>query len=74
MGSLPRLDQKAEQLAVIDGVVPDLSALPPGCRFAPRCPFADDACRASRPPVVRLSDTRWSRCFKAPLEGLVPSI
>jgi peptide/nickel transport system ATP-binding protein len=74
MGSLPRLDQKAEQLAVIDGVVPDLSAPPPGCRFAPRCAFADDACRASRPPIVWLAEGRWSRCFKAPLEGLVPPI
>ena len=68
MGSLPRLDQKADRLAVIDGVVPDMSAPPPGCRFAPRCPFADDACRASRPPVVRLAGEHWSRCFKAPLE------
>jgi peptide/nickel transport system ATP-binding protein len=72
MGSLPRLDQKAEQLAVIDGVVPDMSAPPAGCRFAPRCPFADDACRAAPPPIVRLGHERWSRCFKAPLETLVP--
>jgi len=70
MGSLPRLDQKADRLAVIDGVVPDMTAPPAGCRFAPRCPFADDACRASPPPIVRLGETRWSRCFKAPLEGL----
>ena len=72
MGSLPRLDQKAEQLAVIDGVVPDMSAPPAGCRFAPRCPFADDTCRAAPPPIVRLGHERWSRCFKAPLETLVP--
>jgi peptide/nickel transport system ATP-binding protein len=74
MGSLPRLDQKAEQLAVIDGVVPDMTAPPAGCRFAPRCPFADDTCRAAPPPIVRLGEARWSRCFKAPLEGLVPAI
>ena len=55
MGSLPRLDQKADRLAVIDGVVPDMSAPPPGCRFAPRCPFADDACRASRTTGGRLA-------------------
>jgi peptide/nickel transport system ATP-binding protein len=74
MGSLPRLDQKADRLAVIDGVVPDMSALPAGCRFAPRCPFADDVCRSAPPPIVRLADDRWSRCFKAPLEGLVPPV
>jgi peptide/nickel transport system ATP-binding protein len=71
LGSLPRLDQKADQLAVIDGMVPDMSAPPPGCRFAPRCPFADDGCRAAPPPVVRISATHWSRCFKTPLERLV---
>jgi peptide/nickel transport system ATP-binding protein len=74
MGSLPRLDQKADQLAVIDGVVPDMSAPPPGCRFAPRCPFADDTCRTTPPPIMRLADGRWSRCHKAPLEGLVPAV
>ena len=47
MGSLPRLDQKADRLAVIEGAVPDMSAPPAGCRFAPRCPFADDTCRAA---------------------------
>jgi peptide/nickel transport system ATP-binding protein len=71
LGSLPRLDQKADQLAVIDGMVPDMSAPPPGCRFAPRCPFADDACRAAPPPIVRVSATHWSRCFKTPLAQLV---
>src|SRR6202045_5561199 len=71
LGSVPRLDQKADQLAVIDGMVPDMSAPPPGCRFAPRCPFADDACRAAPPPVVRVSATHWSRCFKTPLAQLV---
>jgi peptide/nickel transport system ATP-binding protein len=71
LGSLPRLDQQADQLAVIDGMVPDMSAPPPGCRFAPRCPFADDGCRAKPPPVVQISATHWSRCFKTPLERLV---
>jgi len=72
LGSVPRLDQRADQLAVIEGTVPDMSAPPVGCRFAARCPFADDACRAGPPPVVRISANHWSRCFKAPLERLVP--
>jgi peptide/nickel transport system ATP-binding protein len=71
LGSLPRLDQKADRLAVIDGMVPDMRAPPLGCRFAERCPFADDGCRAAPPPVVRLAEDRWSRCFKTPLAGLV---
>jgi len=74
LGSIPRLDQKADQLAVIEGVVPDMTTPPVGCRFADRCPFADDGCRASPPPVVRLAEERWSRCFKVPLAGLVPPV
>ncbi len=74
LGSLPRLDQKADQLAVIDGMVPDMRAPPAGCRFAPRCPFADDGCRAAAPPIVPISPTHWSRCFKTPLAKLVPPI
>ncbi len=74
LGSIPRLDIKADQLAVIEGVVPDMTTPPVGCRFADRCPFADDGCRASPPPVVRLDETRWSRCFKVPLAGLVPPV
>ena len=71
LGSLPRLDHQVEKLAAIEGMVPDMSALPSGCRFAPRCPFADDRCRRERPPVVALEGDRWSRCFYAPLEQLV---
>jgi peptide/nickel transport system ATP-binding protein len=70
LGSMPRLDRRADELAAIEGMVPDMTALPPGCRFAPRCPFADARCHNERPPVVRLDDHRWSRCFYAPLEKL----
>jgi peptide/nickel transport system ATP-binding protein len=70
-GSLPRLDRETEELAAIEGMVPDMAALPSGCRFAPRCPFADDRCRSERPPIVRFEGNRWSRCFYAPLEQLI---
>jgi peptide/nickel transport system ATP-binding protein len=72
LGAIPRLDRSADRLATIDGMVPNMATLPAGCRFAPRCPFADDRCRRERPPIVRLDADRWSRCFRAPLEGLVP--
>jgi peptide/nickel transport system ATP-binding protein len=68
LGSIPRLDQQTDWLAAIDGMVPELTTLPEGCRFAPRCPFADEHCHRERPPIVWLDDTRWSRCFYAPLE------
>jgi peptide/nickel transport system ATP-binding protein len=71
LGAIPRLDRRADKLAVIEGMVPNMTAPPAGCRFASRCPFADARCRAERPPIVSLDGGRWSRCFYAPLEGLV---
>jgi len=71
LASIPRLDRRAERLAAIEGVLPDMTAPPAGCRFAARCPFADDRCRGAAAPVVRLDERRWSRCFKTPLAGLV---
>ncbi len=71
LGSLPRLDQKRERLAAIDGAVPDMTAPPPGCRFAARCPFAEPACREGEMPTTALSDSHVTRCRRAPLERLV---
>jgi peptide/nickel transport system ATP-binding protein len=70
LASIPRLDVRTDQLAAIEGVLPDMSAPPVGCRFAARCPFVLDECRAAPPPVVDLGG-RWSRCLRAPLERLV---
>lgn len=71
MGSIPRLDARKEKLAAIPGAVPNMAAPIAGCRFAPRCPFADDACRAAMPKLVEVSPGRFSRCRKAPLEDLL---
>ena len=70
LASIPRLDRRTDQLAAIEGVLPDMSAPPVGCRFADRCPFVLEQCRAAPPPVVDLGG-RWSRCLRAPLEQLV---
>jgi oligopeptide/dipeptide ABC transporter ATP-binding protein len=74
LGALPQLEGenvRRGRLRSIPGRPPDLIAPPPGCRFAPRCPFADERCHRERPPPVVLADGRWSRCFYAPLEKLV---
>jgi peptide/nickel transport system ATP-binding protein len=71
LGSIPRLDHRRERLAAIDGTVPDMTAPPAGCRFAPRCPFADARCRAEPPPAFAVTPEHISRCWKAPLERLV---
>jgi peptide/nickel transport system ATP-binding protein len=71
LGSLPRLERRADRLAAIDGAVPDMSRPQTGCRFADRCPFADSACRAHDPALTAIGLHRASRCIKAPLERLV---
>jgi peptide/nickel transport system ATP-binding protein len=68
LASIPRLDRRVETLATIEGSLPDMSEIPLGCRFAPRCPFASDICVSSAPPVVDVGQKHWSRCVKAPLE------
>jgi len=70
MGSLPRIDQKTERLATIEGVLPDMTNPPPGCRFAARCPFVIDRCALAPPPMIAVGPDHCSRCIRAPLEGL----
>jgi peptide/nickel transport system ATP-binding protein len=72
MASIPRLDHRVDKLATIEGSLPDMSAPPHGCRFAPRCPFASEICVAAPPPIVNVGARHWSRCVKAPLEQLLP--
>jgi peptide/nickel transport system ATP-binding protein len=71
LGSIPRLDRSASHLATIEGMVPDMMTPPPGCRFAPRCPFVGEACVKAPPPLAMVSPGHRSRCIKAPLQRLV---
>jgi peptide/nickel transport system ATP-binding protein len=71
LASIPRLDARTDELAAIEGVLPDMSAPPAGCRFAARCPFVVAQCTIAPPPVVELGGGRWTRCLRAPLERLV---
>jgi peptide/nickel transport system ATP-binding protein len=71
LGSIPRLDHRAAQLATIEGMVPNMAKPPAGCRFAARCPFAEAACTKAPPQLRELAPGHWSRCIRAPLERLV---
>jgi oligopeptide/dipeptide ABC transporter ATP-binding protein len=71
LGSIPRLDRKRGRLPAIEGTVPSPLAMPPGCRFAPRCPFADARCRTEPPSLRAVAPEHWARCWKSPLAGLV---
>ncbi|WP_319053305.1 ABC transporter ATP-binding protein [Streptomyces europaeiscabiei] len=65
LDSIPRLDQKGQELYAIKGLPPNLMHIPPGCAFNPRCPMARDVCRTDVPPLydVEPSDgIRMSAC------------
>jgi len=71
LGAVPRLSGGRERLATIAGNVPDPLHLPRGCRFAPRCPFAEPACRATDPNFRELAPGHRAACLRAPLDETV---
>ncbi|MFE2300655.1 ABC transporter ATP-binding protein [Streptomyces sp. NPDC059445] len=63
LDSIPRLDQKGQELYAIKGLPPNLMHIPPGCAFNPRCPMAQDICRTEVPPLAAVDENRGSACF-----------
>jgi oligopeptide transport system ATP-binding protein len=55
LDSIPRLDQKGQELYAIKGLPPNLMNIPPGCAFNPRCPMAQDVCRTDVPPLYEVN-------------------
>ena len=63
LDSIPRLDQKGQELYAIKGLPPNLLNIPPGCAFNPRCPLAQDVCRTDEPPLYEVGPrTAASAC------------
>ncbi|WP_371654515.1 MULTISPECIES: ABC transporter ATP-binding protein [unclassified Streptomyces] len=62
LDSIPRLDQKGQELYAIKGLPPNLMHIPSGCAFHPRCPMAQDVCRTDVPPLANVSEGRRSAC------------
>ncbi|MER7503263.1 ABC transporter ATP-binding protein [Nonomuraea pusilla] len=60
--SIPRVDLKGQELYAIKGLPPNLLDLPTGCAFHPRCPYRQDNCVTSAPPLCEISGTRSSAC------------
>ncbi|MFC9943782.1 ABC transporter ATP-binding protein [Streptomyces pratensis] len=60
--SIPRLDQKGQELYAIKGLPPNLLHIPPGCAFHPRCPMAQAVCRTDVPPLYTVDEERRSAC------------
>ena len=60
--SLPDIENESAELKVIQGMVPDPSCLPEGCKFHPRCPYAEEGCKHGRMEPVSVSETHMVRC------------
>lgn len=63
IASVPKLGSGATSLPSIPGSVPDLSMMPAGCKFAPRCKMAFDKCRETEPPLISLDGGQKCRCW-----------
>jgi oligopeptide/dipeptide ABC transporter ATP-binding protein len=80
--AIPTLEtDRTQPLATIEGTVPPIAQLPPGCPFEPRCSYRVDACAAALPPMVEVSGghphlhLHWARCpvLNTPLMSSVHS-
>jgi peptide/nickel transport system ATP-binding protein len=75
--SFPSLRGERQELSGIPGSPPDLSSPPPGCPFAPRCPYVFDACLTAVPPLLdigtRTACTQYNQRLRpeGPASGLV---
>jgi oligopeptide/dipeptide ABC transporter ATP-binding protein len=67
IGSIPVLGSLKENLATIPGVVPSLVDLPPGCRFASRCPsrieYGLEICTEVKPSLIEIKPDHKVRCW-----------
>ena len=66
LGAFPNIRADRRALEVIHGSPPDLSNPPPGCRFAPRCPYAMPVCTEVVPPEIRFDDGVRVACHLYP--------
>ena len=62
-GSIPNIKEKSDRLHPIDGLMPDPTDLPKGCKFSPRCPHCMEICKEQTPEAIHLSDTHAIKCF-----------
>jgi oligopeptide/dipeptide ABC transporter ATP-binding protein len=61
--AVPTLATRRDRpLTTIDGTVPPLHAMPPGCPFEPRCEVRVAGCRQALPPLLEVSEGHWARC------------
>ena len=67
INSVPKMEERVGRLYSIEGQPPALRNLPAGCRFAPRCPYADERCGKEYPPSFPVREGHIADCWR--LEG-----
>ena len=65
INSIPKHHGRGEPLMTIKGLPPNLTRIPPGCPFHPRCPIRQDLCAVDVPPSIDLGSGRTSACHFA---------
>lgn len=63
IASVPKLGSGVKVLPSIPGSVPDLSAMPKDCRFAPRCKYATEKCHQEQPELLSVGEKQKCRCW-----------
>jgi oligopeptide/dipeptide ABC transporter ATP-binding protein len=65
LASVPRLTTlRKSRLPTIEGAVPMLNEMPPGCRYQNRCPYAEARCGVARPPLETMTETHAVSCIR----------
>lgn len=64
LNSVPPVDRDVDRLTAIEGSLPPISELPPGCLFAPRCSYAQSECSSAPPPLIELGDNHAAACIR----------
>ena len=70
LGSIPRIEETRPRLLAIEGTVPPPFDLPQGCRFNPRCVFANSSCTVEDPMLRPIGAAHEVACLRAPVEAL----
>ena len=64
LASVPKMEEDVEKLYSIEGQPPTLHDLPPGCPFAPRCPYVMERCHEEYPPRTQVGEEHFAHCWK----------
>lgn len=72
LDSIPKLNEDVDRLKPIEGMMPDPTQVPEGCRFCSRCAYAGERCRTEHPAMLDLGDGHKVRCFRYETQEVEP--